>query len=397
MLMGMFSIIQRNSVTTAISIVLMMVSGYSMGQEKRDDFKLSPGRLLTHMPLRSAAALPSAARNTLITYMSQNAAGRPIVVSGTVAVPKGPPPPGGYPVVSWAHGTSGYADICAPSEDTAHGPDHDYFEVVDPILDAWVAKGYVVVQTDYEGLGTPGGHPYMNGVSEANTVVDIVRAARQLDHSIGSNWVAIGHSQGGQAVLFTAQYGQARAPELHLKGVVAIAPGGTDLASTVAYIRSGGPSAALAEPFLPLLLLGAQVADPAIEPGSLLTPAAQPLLSAARTGCLAQLRQMKSLPPKQVFRAKADIQPFTDYLRQQDPRGVIPKVPTMIAQGAVDRAVSKAGTDVLVHKLCKSSPIDYKVYPGKDHRGSLAASLPDAIDFVSRLMKGQRVPTMCTR
>ena len=82
------------------------------------------------------------------------------------------------------------------------------------MLDSWVARGYAVVQTDYQGLGTPGGHPYVDGVSEANTVTDIVRAARDLDPSIGAEWVAIGHSQGGQAVLFTAQDAEGRDPDL---------------------------------------------------------------------------------------------------------------------------------------------------------------------------------------
>lgn len=356
---------------------------------------LRPGMLLTHTPLTTAAALPSAGRNTLITYMSQGPTGKLIVVSGTVAVPRTPPPPGGYPVVSWAHGSSGYADICAPSEDTADGPYHSYYKVVDPVLDAWVAKGYVVVQTDYQGLGTPGGHPYMNGISEANTVTDIVRAARQLDHSIGTDWVAMGHSQGGHAALFTAQYGQAHAPQLHLKGVVAIAPGGKDLADTVAYIRSAGPSSELAEPFLPLLLLGAQVVDPAIDPYSMFTPAAQRFLAVARTGCVAQLRGIKPVPPKQVFRADADTRPLMDYLGRQDPDNVKPNVPTMIVQGVDDRPVPKAGTDALVKKMCRDFPIDYRVYPGETHRGSLTASLSDVFDFVGRVMAGRRVPNSC--
>lgn len=356
---------------------------------------IAPGDLLTQAPLKTAAALPSAASNALITYLSEGAQGQPIVVSGTVAIPKSPPPAGGYPVISWAHGTSGYADICAPSADTDDGPDHDYFALVDNVLDAWVAKGYVVVQTDYEGLGTPGGHTYMSGVSQANTVTDIVRAARQLNPAVGPNWVAIGHSQGGQAVLFTAEYGQARAPGLHLKGVVAIAPGGAGLADTVKYIRAGGPSAEAAENFLPIILLGAQAADPAIDVGALLTPEAQPLLTVARTGCLAQLRQLKTIPPKQVFRADANIEPLTTYLSRQDPMRATPKVPTLIAQGTTDVLVTLAGTNALVNKLCKETPVDYRTYANKDHRGSVAASFPDAVDFVTHVMANQPTRNAC--
>ncbi|PWQ89257.1 alpha/beta hydrolase, partial [Enterococcus faecium] len=121
------------------------------------------------------------------------------------------------------------------------------------------ARGYAVLQTDYQGLGTPGGQPYGDGTSEANTVTDIVRAARALDSGIGTQWLAVGHSQGGQAALFTAQDAQARDPDLDLAGVVAIAPGGVDMGQAVDLIRAGRPEVEASQRFLPLLVLGAAV------------------------------------------------------------------------------------------------------------------------------------------
>ncbi|MEV5649804.1 lipase family protein [Nocardia sp. NPDC052254] len=362
------------------------------------DHPAPAGELLTSAPLTSGAALPSAASTRLITYRSDDAQGRPIVVSGTVAVPKSPPPKDGWPVLSWAHGTTGYADTCAPSVDTPDGLDHDYLGPVDSILDTWVAKGYAVVQTDYEGLGTPGGHTYINGTSEANTVTDIVRAARTLDTSIGKNWVVAGHSQGGQATLFTAQNAAQRAPELDLKGAISIAPGGVGLSSTVDYVRGNRPGAAAAEAFLPLILLGAQAADPAIDPDRLLTAQAAPLLTAGRTGCLAQIRAVPPVPPERVFAPDADVRPLTEYLDRQDPSRVVPSVPTMIAQGTVDTAVAKPGTDALVKTLCdKGVQVDYRVYDGQDHRGSVPASLSDAQDFADQVLSGHAPAVTCTR
>lgn len=358
--------------------------------------RLYAGELLTARPLTGAPALPSAASTELITYVSDDAHGQPIVVSGSVSVPRGKAPARGWPVISWAHGTSGYADICAPSNDTPDGPDHDYFAVIDPTLDAWVARGYAVVQTDYEGLGTPGGHPYLNGISESNTVVDIVRAGRQLDRRIGRDWIAMGHSQGAQAALFAAQFGNERAPELHLRGAVPIAPGGSGIAQLVPYIASGQPGAEAAEAFLPIILLGAQAADPAIDPAALLSDAALPSLTAARTGCLAQLRAVTPVPGPAVFRAGADVGPLNAYLAQQDPNTTDPKVATFIAQGTADTLVSKPATDALVANLCsKGARIDYKVYPGQDHRGSVGASLADAEQFVDTVIAGGKPQTTC--
>ncbi len=88
-----------------------------------------------------------------------------------------------------------------------------------------LAKGYIVVATDYPGLGTPGIHPYLIGISEGRAVLDSVRAARALPRSGASDrFVLWGHSQGGHAVLYAGEMAKAYAPELKLFGVAAAAP-----------------------------------------------------------------------------------------------------------------------------------------------------------------------------
>lgn len=361
---------------------------------------LAAGQLLTHTPLDTAAALPSAASTELVTYASEGAQGQPIVVSGTVSVPKGQAPSGGWPVLSWAHGTSGFADTCAPSGDTNDGPDHDYFEGINAVLDSWVQQGYVVVKTDYEGLGTPGGHTYLNGVSEANTVVDIVSAAREMNPDVSGDWVVMGHSQGGQAALFTAQDGQQRDTDLDLKAAVAIAPGGTALRPIFENIASGGtnpdvmsPAAGL--PFAPILLLGAQAADPKIDPYALTTEAAHAMITTTRNGCLAQIRDMDSVAPNEFFRPNADLGPLLAYLDAQDPTALTPTVPVMIAQGGADVVVPRLQTDALNVALCKVGEVDYQVYPDQDHRGAVPASQDDARAFVEAALAGNETPNTC--
>ncbi len=168
--------------------------------------------------LGGPVALKSAKRNRLVLYRSTGLDGSAIAVSGTVAVPKGKAPKGGWPVISWAHGTTGIADACAPSRSNALGGyDHT-------LLNRWLKAGYAVVQTDYEGLGTPGDHPYLIGVSEGRSVLDIVRAARKLDRRIGKRLVVAGHSQGGHAALWAASLQRKWAPELTLRGTLAFAP-----------------------------------------------------------------------------------------------------------------------------------------------------------------------------
>jgi pimeloyl-ACP methyl ester carboxylesterase len=124
-------------------------------------------------------------------------------------------------VIAYTHGTGGVASDCAPSLVTNQAQQPLLFEGGGELLRA----GYVVAASDYEGLGTPGPHPYLVGESEAMNELDVVRAARNLTEAhAGDEFVVWGHSQGGHASLFTGQLAAGYAPELRLLGVVAGAP-----------------------------------------------------------------------------------------------------------------------------------------------------------------------------
>nr|WP_234461438.1 lipase family protein [Corynebacterium macginleyi] len=84
---------------------------------------------------------------------------------------------GPRPVVAFAPGTKGLADHCAASRNIADGVgDYEQF-----FFHRYLDKGYVVVLTDYEGLGTPGMHTYMDRASQGHAVLDSIRAAQKLD------------------------------------------------------------------------------------------------------------------------------------------------------------------------------------------------------------------------
>ena len=156
-----------------------------------------------------------------VLYTSTDPEGAPIAVSGVVVAPDGRPPEGGWPVVAWAHGTTGVDRRCAPSIDY---PESGLVRV--PELDELVAAGTVVAITDYPGLGTPGPHPYLVGESEGRAVLDSIRAARALlgTDAVSSTAAIYGHSQGGHASVWADQIAGSYAPELDVAGVAAMAP-----------------------------------------------------------------------------------------------------------------------------------------------------------------------------
>lgn len=362
---------------------------------------VAPGTLLTKDPLTGPAALKGAASNWRVTYQSENGAGRPIVVSGMVAVPEGTAPQGGWPVLSWGHGTTGYSDVCAPSAQGSDGLASDeYLDVMNEFVGHWIGKGYAVVRTDYEGLGTPGGHPYMGAVSAANTVTDIVRAARQLDKSIGKDWVAIGHSQGGAAAISTAQYAPKRAPELTLHGAVAMAPGGVGIGQTPAWAKSAPPGAEAIQPYIPLIVLGAQAGDPAVDAAAILSKQAAPLLSFTRSACAWGVVTMpKPIPSDQLFAQDADISALEAYLNKQDPLTMSPKVPVFLQAGLADTEVTVQGVQGLKQAYCAANAsISYREYEGLDHVPMLVDSAPrdDAAAWIDTVLKGKDGESACS-
>jgi TonB family protein len=114
----------------------------------------TPGKLLRQEPLPDSLMLSNASKSLRVLYTSTNGIDgkTPIAVSGAIYFPKRQATSGGWPVVAWDHGTTGVADVCAPSWTPKSQRDTDY-------LNAWLAQGYAIVATDYQGLGTPGGHP----------------------------------------------------------------------------------------------------------------------------------------------------------------------------------------------------------------------------------------------
>lgn len=345
-----------------------------------------PGDLIRWRALDTGARLPAASRNLLILYRSDSVQKKPTAVSGTVAIPKGKPPKGGWPVISWAHGTSGGGDACAPSLDRpGHHPTGD-IPYTNKLLNRWVKAGYVVLRTDYEGLGTPGVHPLLNGAAEARGVVDIARAARQLDRHIGRRWLIAGHSQGGQAGLFAGALATRRAPELDLRGVAVFAPVShlRDVMNLLLTVHSPTPLAAYGGLAIrPLLAI-----VPQLHIRSRLTKAANKLLPDVDRKCLDALQSRKSwggLAPSDIFKSGASAKPVLDYIaRHGETEALTIPVPVQIEQGTDDTTVFKGWTDDLVDQYRqRGMNVDYHAYDGATHHGVLAAGWPDATAFAN--------------
>ncbi len=176
---------------------------------------------------------------------------------------------------AWAHDLAGLGDSCAPSKKIPAN--------IPPYGRPQIDRGAVLIATDYQGLGTPGDHPYLVGATEGQDVLDSVRVAASLPQvgTIGPVVIA-GKGQGGQAALFAAQIAHTYAPDLDIRGVLALGPT-AELATTTSLIDKSSRRIGVAV----IAAAGLHAGDHDFDPRRYLTPAAAGDLPRVTTECAA--------------------------------------------------------------------------------------------------------------
>ena len=334
-----------------------------------------PGTVIWSREVKKTAngrvALPSASKTMLVLYRSLDPNGKAIAVSGTIDLPKGKAPKGGFKVISWAHGTTGAADVCAPSRNVDGGPADNYITYTNGRGDGWLKAGYAVLRTDYEGLGTPGPHRYFAGASEGRGVVEIALAAHQLYPTLSKDWVIGGHSQGGQAALFAASLAPKLAPKLNMKGVFSYAPGSHLYEQGHAVGSLGAGTEGLTA--LAVMILNSAARESGVDPSTLVTPQIAALLPKIEQVCSAQLGGADifgAIQPKNVLKPGATILDSIDAALTAMNPNVKVKGPVLILQGLDDNTAFPVFTNLLVNELKKSgNNVTYETFAGLTHSG----------------------------
>jgi dienelactone hydrolase len=348
------------------------------------------GKLIWARKAGGVVPLQAAASTKLVLYSSRSVTGKKIAVSGSVSVPKGTPPKGGWPVITYGHGTTGIADKCAPSRNTASGPANGYISYTDDILNSWLRAGYAIVRSDYEGLGTPGIHPFLVGKSSGRGMLDIVRAANQLNPKISKRFVITGHSQGGHAALFAADQAASWTPDLKLKGTVAYAPASQlkeQLPLLSGFTEPNGLTA-----LATMIVRGLSSVYPEVDSNALLSDSILPLYPDTLKKCLSELSEPTSLAgiaPSQLVRPGADTAALLDVLGEQNPIATS-AAPIVLAQGLSDTTTFPFLTNNLNIELGKipGSDVSYLTYPGVDHGSILDASKDDVTPIIEGWLPG---------
>lgn len=345
-----------------------------------------PGELLRAEALTARQSLPQAGKNIRLLYSSTDGVGGQArgAVSGALYLPHGTPPAGGWPLLAWAHGTVGIADVCAPSFAGRGDRDTRY-------LDYWLDQGYAIVATDYQGLGTPGAHPYVHVRSEAYSILDSIRAV-QKHYPVSARTVLIGQSQGGGAVVATATFAKDYAPELDIAGAVGT---GVNL-SARDYAAPMNNTKRVA--YFLVYLNAIQLVDPAIKPEEYVSDKALPAFELTRTACFPQVEQrarFDHLDKDNSFRQ--DLSAITRKLAGfKHPPTLHTDIPIFWGTGGKDTDVFPEAQQSGVTTACAAgSRVEWHVYPGFDHSATVNGSLPDSTAFIKRAFAGEKIEGNC--
>jgi len=353
-------------------------------------------------------SLPAASSAVLFEYTMDAVDGGTTPALAQLFKPAGPTPDGGYPLVVWARGTTGIANACTPSQSF---DDFGNEVAVNSLLEA----GYAVLAPDYEGFGTPALHPYFIRNSHANSVLDAIPAAHEIDSSeLSAEWAMVGHSQGGHVVLATARAEQD--PAFPLQAVVALAPG-TDLiplsnrafealdmeiaeqdldnaVERIFFINVNGGFVLNA---LPLIV-------PSLNPTTLFDDDVAGLIDiavneefcgeffdAVDDALFEHLVGVGTLEDFGGLRRDWFTEPvLTDVLEEQSLNDEAQSVPLLVVQGDDDTQIpDTATTDFVNLQLSLGTDVTYELIPGADHIDVASSEFGISVDWLTERFPAQ--------
>lgn len=324
-------------------------------------------------------------------------------VSGAFFVPRGDPPEGGWQIISLAHGTTGIGNDCGPAQQ----PDLQGYA---PIVELLLTENFAVALSDYEGLGEVGLHPYLEARTAAFNTIDAVRALGEISPSVSNRWVALGYSQGGQAVWAANELDSYYGDGLELQGSVALAP-----AANVTGVADLAWSRSLTEEqraLFPLLVVGLVRYTPELEASSLLHGSAEPgqgaLSRCGSAGGRSTTVSKAVLPWKTVVDRVSEsnnMRPATSgdtvALRDALQRVALPQrpldSPMLVVTGQRDALVLADWVESAVADSCAlGGRIEYLAVPDADHAAILWKSSKTVMQWIADRFAGMSAPSNCS-
>jgi hypothetical protein len=311
-----------------------------------------------------------------IMYLSESVAGDPIAVTGLASVPTAEAPADGRPIVTIAHGTTGIADQCSPSVTDQNAEMS--------LVENAVSQTYLVAATDYEGLGTPGRHPYLVGESEGRSTIDAALAAGELpDADPGTKLGIVGYSQGGHGALWANQLAAEWAPDLDVVGTFSGAP-----ASEIGVILA---AANRVKGFAIMVIAGINASYPDAKLDQILTPEGQEVLKSVDEGCVGDVFKAAAAAKGDLFVADGgQTAPWSDLGTEQDAgTEKTNDAPILLIHSNQDQTVPTFFIDQVEARMCANGQVVQRVdLPEGNHTKAAVPAYEQAMEWMQQLFDG---------
>jgi pimeloyl-ACP methyl ester carboxylesterase len=314
---------------------------------------------------------------TRILYHSQSASGADVPVSGVVLTPVGNPPAGGWPVIAWAHTFSGVARACAPS--LARNLDYG------PAFSLWTGLHYAVVATDYAGLGADGRNAVMDMRSNANDVINAIKAAHAAVPKLGAKWIAIGDSEGAPAVVaLNEMLDEDRDP--NFMGSLALS-GVANAKDLYGRLAKGDQRARLV-----LLAYATKTMSQEFDPRTILTTEGMSLYDQTSTGCAPPTAAADDLL-RSGWESNPPVQQFFGRNLLGEKRAA---APILVISGEADPIFTIDLVVSAVRRLCKQGDrVQFDRYPNLDRLRVPGESITAQTSWVRDRFAGKATPNNC--
>jgi pimeloyl-ACP methyl ester carboxylesterase len=331
---------------------------------------------------------PANARAWNMIYVTEAVAGGLEYVSGEIYIPEGATS-APRNVVLWNHATVGSQDSCAPSRTSLLGYIGTDTPRV-PGVETLMERGYVVVASDYQGLGTPGGSAYLNGPGQAKSSLDALRAAQNIpDANAGTTFATYGFSQGGQTSLWIAHLGAEYAPEFELIGAIGI--GAASRHVDLSFVDIDIPENS---GYFIGRMAGLQVGNPELRLTDIITPAGLEMLTYLSYGCFDMWGKAAAMTePFAIPEALEPGQPWRTMLEEND--AFLPidsSIDLLLLHGDADVDVPIEVSNGLIEDICaQDGSLEYHEFPNVDHRGSVALAIEIIPDWIDARFQGKAI------
>lgn len=390
--------LKNGSIVAGLLVLILIFSVFVWFQKESNP--VQPGAFYTPpQPLPDGApglvirsekvtnGVPKGAQAWRILYKSTDLSDQPIAVSGLLIAPTAQTDKP-RPIIAIAPGTQGIYPSCAISQ--LNDPFTGNFNELQTMID----EGFVVVRTDYPGLGTPGIHPYLVGKVEGQAVLDSVRAARNLVADAGTEFGIIGASQGGHSAMFATQMASEYAPELTLKGTVTQA-GAFDLEG-ILEARMNDKIGAMLFPFV---FYAWSHTYPDVSMDGVIAPGQDEKVEQLAKKCLTtplSYLRVRGIPDGGELLAvdPTTVEPWKSLIAENTPSGPV-DTPLLLVHGTADVVIPFEGSvNEAAQRCSKGEDVTFLRYLGTNH-AAVPESMLTALGWLEDRFAGRPSTSNC--